>query len=280
MTNNVETGPVRLASLTNFVNMLLRRECHREVIPILFGASLIALEKKLSGIRPIAIGYTLHRIAAKCANNFVLLSLGNKLLPTQLGLGSSGDCEAAVHATRRFINDMPADFVIAKLDFSNAFNNLRRDTMLNAIVEHMPEIYCFCHLAYDMSSALKFFNHIMSSQGVQQGDPLGPLLFCLSIHPLLLACQSQLKIAYMDDITLVGLAAVVAADVALVKVQGKPLGLVLIEKKYETITTDGHADEISLQQFIRHTPLSSTLLRAPLLRELIMYERLSRETMQ
>ena len=138
--------------------------------------------------------------------------------------------------------------------------------MLNAIVEHVPEIYNFCHLAYDVSSALKFFNHTVSSQeGVQQGDPLGPLLFCLPIHTLLLACQSQLKMAYIDDITLGGPAAVVAADDALVKAQGTALGLVLNEKKCETIATDGHTDEISLQQFIHHTPLSSTLLGAPLL---------------
>ena len=68
----------------------------------------------------------------------------------------------------------------------------------------------------------------------------------------------------MDDITLGGPAAVVAADVALVKAQGTLLGLVLNEKKCETITTDGHTDEISLQ-FIHHTPFSSTLLGAPLL---------------
>ena len=83
----------------------------------------------------------------------------------------------------------------------------------------------------------------MSSQEVQQGDPLGPLLFCFSIHPLLLECQSQLKIAYMDEITLGGPAAEVAANVALVKIQGTPLGLplglVFNEKKCETITTDG-----------------------------------------
>ena len=171
-----------------------------------------------------------------------------------------------MHATRRFINDMPADFMILKLDFSNAFNNLPRDIMLKAIVEHVPEIYRFCHLAYDVSSELKFSNHTVSSQeGVQQGGPLVPLLFCLSIHPLLLDCKSPLKIAYMDDITLGGPAAVVAADVTLIKAQGEPLGLVLNEKKCESITIDGHTNEISLQQFIHHTPLSSTLLGAPLL---------------
>ena len=80
--------------------MLLRGECHREVIPIFFGGSLIALGKKSSGLRPIAIGYTLRRIATKCADNFALSTLGNKLLPSQLGLWSSGGCEADGQATR------------------------------------------------------------------------------------------------------------------------------------------------------------------------------------
>ena len=62
-----------------------------------------------------------------------------------------------------------------------------------------------------------------------------------------------------------GPATVVAADAALVKAQVTPLSLVLNEKKCETITTDGHTDEISLQKFIHHTPLFSTLLGAPLL---------------
>ena len=68
----------------------------------------------------------------------------------------------------------------------------------------------------------------------------------------------------MDDITLGGTTAVVAADVALVKALSAPFSVVLYEKKCETNTIDGHTDEISLQQFIHHTPLSSTLLGAHL----------------
>ena len=198
-------------------------------------------------------------------------------MPIQLGLGSSGGCEAAVHSTRRFLNHMPADFVVAKLDFSNAFNSLHRDTMLSAVADNVPEIYRFCHLAYDTSSSLKFFKHIVSSQeGAQQGDPLGPLLFCLSIHPLLLTCKSQLKIAFMDDITLGGPAPVVAADVTMIKFCGEPQGLLLNDKKCEAITSNGHTDEVSLQQFIQLTPSSSTLLGAPLLQGPAMDECLQK----
>ena len=53
--------------------------------------------------------------------------------PIQLGVGVIGGCQSAVHATRRFMESMPNEFVIAKLDFTNAFNNLRRDAMLEAV---------------------------------------------------------------------------------------------------------------------------------------------------
>ena len=57
--------------------------------------------------------------------------------------------------------------------------------MLTAVAESVPEIYKFCHLSYDSSSKLSFNNHtILSQEGVQQCDSLGPLLFCLSIHSL------------------------------------------------------------------------------------------------
>jgi hypothetical protein len=223
MINNTETGSALLTSITNFVNMLLRGECHQEVTPILFGGSLIALDKKSGGVRPIAIGYTLRRIAAKCANNFAISSLDNKLLPIQLSLGAKGGCEAVIHATRRFLYDMPADHIVVKLDFSNAFNSLHRDVMLEAIAENVPQIYRFCHLSYDKTSSLTFFgNDILSQEGVQQGDPLGPLLFCLSIHPMLLSCKSKLKISFMDDITLGGLAIDVASDITMFRTLGQP----------------------------------------------------------
>ena len=103
LTNNQEAGPALVTSLTTFINMLLAGRSPDTVIPVFFGGSLIALEKKCGGIRPIAIGYTLRRLAAKCANTHVLHTIGAKLLPEQLGLGTPGGCEAAVHATRRFL---------------------------------------------------------------------------------------------------------------------------------------------------------------------------------
>ena len=58
-------GRELLSSLTSFINHILEGNAPHSMCPILFGATVIALRKKEGGIRPIAIGFTLRRLAAK-----------------------------------------------------------------------------------------------------------------------------------------------------------------------------------------------------------------------
>jgi hypothetical protein len=81
------------------------------------------------------------------------------------------------------------------------------------------------------------------------------LLFCLTIHPLLQACKSPLRIAYKDDITLGGPSATVADDVTMIKKEGAPRGLFLNDTKCEAISITGHSTDDALQQFVQLTPL-------------------------
>src|SRR5207244_3098153 len=133
-------GREALSALTALVNLLLQGKCSPEITRILFGARLLALTKRSGGIRPIAVGYTWCRIAAKCANVYAVNKLSEFLQPIQLGFGVKGGCEAPVHASRRLIVDMPPGWVVAKLDFSNAFNTVRRDRMLQSVSAAIPEI--------------------------------------------------------------------------------------------------------------------------------------------
>ena len=171
--------------------MLLDGISHPDVIPVIFGGNITVLMKKSGDIRLIAVGYTWRRIAAKSVNAFAISSLGDYFASIQLGLGISGGCEAAVHAARRFIENMPSDYVVARLDFSNALNNLHRYAMLQSVFNKLPDIYKFCYVCYGQPTFLRYGSEtILSQERTQQGDPLGPLLFCLALYPLLLSLQS------------------------------------------------------------------------------------------
>ena len=63
------------------------------------------------------------------------------LAPRQLGYGVRGCLEAAVHAARRFLNNMGACQAMVKLDFENAFNSVRRERMLEAVQLLCPPLY-------------------------------------------------------------------------------------------------------------------------------------------
>ena len=82
---------------------------------------------------------------------------------------------------------------------------------------------------------------ILSAKGVQQGDPSGPLLFCLAIQLILRSLPSYLRIGYMDDLTLGGDIESVSADVELIAAEGEAKGLELNHSKCELIHASGPA---------------------------------------
>ena len=74
-------------ALVNFTNLMLSGAFDEEENSINFGGRLIALSKKDGGIRPICVGYTLRRLAAKCFNSHIITKRSQALQPQQLGVG-------------------------------------------------------------------------------------------------------------------------------------------------------------------------------------------------
>ena len=118
-----EAGVRLLQSPTSLANMMLAGDIPHYVLPFLYGANLIALNKPAGGVRPIAVGNTIRRMVAKTITSSLGEEIGRKLRPTQLGFGTPGGCEAAVHASRRFLASAEVDKkTLLKLDYRNAFN--------------------------------------------------------------------------------------------------------------------------------------------------------------
>lgn len=260
------TGSEFLTSACAFTNLILSGGCPAAVAPIFFGGKLLALNKKGGGIRPIAVGFTFRRLVSKCANKFGTEKLKNYFHPHQLGVGTAGGCEAAVHAARRFLHDMPSDHIMVKLDFNNAFNSLHRSDLLEGIANRLPELFPFVYSAYSHHSTLYFGPYQVSSEvGVQQGDPIGSLCFSNAIHPVLSSLRSTLNLGYLDDVTLGGPQAVVAADVQSIVSECGRLGLTLNVSKCELICHDDLIiTDSRIRSFARVKVDEASLLGAPL----------------
>ena len=177
--------------------------------------------------------------------------------------------EAAAHSARKFLSFPSADSVLIKIDFKNAFNTIRRDCILESVRVRIPDIFNFCKLAYGDASYLSFRGtEILSQEGCQQGDPLGPLLFSLTLHPIIESLQSDLVLGYLDDLALGGSLNVVENDIATICCMASALGLTLNESKCECI-----ADSIliphyislgAFPSFLSIEPINADLLGAPL----------------
>jgi len=113
---------------------------------------------------------------------------------------------------------MPPGQALLKLDFVNAFNTISRDEILHTFQEVLPELYPFILTCYNSPSDLCFGEFLISSaEGVQQGDPLGPLLFCVAAQKMANLMKSQLNLWYMDDGSLGGEVDVLIEDFATVR---------------------------------------------------------------
>ena len=94
------------------------------------------------------------------------------------------------------------------LDFTNAFNNISRDYMFEEFRSHVPAISAWMENCYAAQPILHLGEDmILSCCGVQQGDPLGPLGFALTLQPIAKHIKEEvpglrINVWYLDDGTL------------------------------------------------------------------------------
>ena len=100
---------------------------------------------------------------------------------------------------------------------------------------------------------------------MQQGDPLGLLIFCLTIHSTLLQFKSEFLVGYMDGIMIGRPVASVASDIKVTVDDGSAKGKYLNVIKCKLISDEMPPSIALLGHFFHVKSDDISLLGAPLL---------------
>ena len=156
-------------------------------------------------------------------------------------------------------NEVTEGKVIFIADFENAFNTIDRGKFLREVRHRMPGLARWAEWCYGRPSKLFFDGVVIQSEvGVQQGDPLGPLLFALALQPILLQMDNipglDISFSFLDDLVLAGEQSAVATGIAQLKNSSASLGLQLNMTKCELVPAIPGGGNISWDLFDQNMP--------------------------
>ena len=137
------------SSLRVVVNILASGKAPMPISRYLAGGSLTALMKNKEDlpldICPIAVGEAMRRLTGKCLCILSKDKAAEFFGPFQLGVAYPAGAEKIIHGMRRCVQDHwnDDDFVLCKIDLTNAFNMVSRQALLEECTIHFPELFGF-----------------------------------------------------------------------------------------------------------------------------------------
>ena len=134
------------------------------------------------------------------------------LAPLQCAVGVPAGGEKLFKAAQTFLEAAPEgeERVLLALDAQNAFNTMDRQKMMDELAATFPQLLDFFWQFYGQPAQLWYrlndgtVHTIWSQEATQQGDAGSPLLFCLTLQPVLRRLKEKfpdcLVGAFMDDL--------------------------------------------------------------------------------
>ncbi|XP_026384575.1 uncharacterized protein LOC113280132 [Papaver somniferum] len=229
-----------IASITDVVNLWLAGSCPSVLGDFVASAPITPLTKPGGGLRPIVVGTIWRRLVSKCAASLVGKEMRSYMGDFQFGFSVKCTGEAILHVVNRALEEKwnQDNYLMLLVDFYNAFNLIDRTAMIAEVRNLCPSISRWVEFSYASPARLYYTDHVLSSaQGVQQGDPRGPLSFSLTVHPLILSianrCELEVQDWYLEDGTVIGDTLMVAKALQITQDEGAARGLFLNIRKIE-----------------------------------------------
>ena len=205
----IDTDATLMEDFAAMIADICNAQIPNRVKPIILASRLIAIAKEDGGIRPIAIGEAILKIAEAYLLSLAKNNIADELEPIQLAFKSKGT-EEIIHASRKSYDEGKS---IISIDCTNAFNTIKRTKLFAALQSTKSDIRTLfapiLWLEYAFPTRLhnNFMEKLYSREGVRQGSVLASLFFCLGLHPVLQSLSKRYPsakfLAFMDDISVI-----------------------------------------------------------------------------
>ena len=186
-----------------------------EVMDAIRCGRLTAPRKLDGGVRGIVVGDVFRRAVARTIAKQIVDKVEEAISPHQYALKTKAGCETVAHILQ-VLSDADPDATVVSVDGIGAFDLISRNAMMQCVrrmdegEQILPFIRAFCGQpsTYLWEDDVGEVHIIPQGERGEQGDPLMPLLFCLSQHPALAAVSAGLRdcerlFAFHDDLYIV-----------------------------------------------------------------------------
>ena len=184
----------------SFASSYVNAELPKWYYYVACATSMMALIKKAAmtsggtpDVRPIGMGGCKRRAWTSLLMQDNADVFRKTFWPVQVAVGVKAGVAKLFFATTEHMRAHP-DHTLLKLDFTNAFNSVWRMSILKECYDNPDwrHLYRFFWINLSPKSRILAI-HSLSEEGVQQGDPSGPLGFCIALHRHAVWAHEQLQ---------------------------------------------------------------------------------------